>query len=401
MNTNYKRTRFACYYSYLSMASVFVLPALLFVTFHEKYHVSYTLLGTLVLINFCTQLCIDLIFSFFSKYFNIRKTVIVMPLITAAGLFSYGILPSVMPGCVYLGLVIGTVLFSVSAGLSEVLMSPIIAAIPSEHPDRDMSLLHSLYAWGVVTMVVIITLFFKIFGTDNWMYLSVFLGILPIGASVMFALSPMPEMSLGGSSEGSPIKAQWKGILLCFFCIFFGSASENVMTNWISSFMESGLSISKSLCDIIGMAVFAILLGLVRVLYAKYGKNIILVLQVGMVGAAVCYLTAGLCPNVIVSTAACILTGAFTAMLWPGTLIMMEEKMPALGVAAYALMAAGGDFGASVAPQLMGIVADNAGLKTGMTVASAFPIIGFLLLFIIRKYFSDNGDGSLCQVSDQ
>lgn len=387
MNTQYNRTRFACYYSYLSMSSVFVLPALLFVTFHEKYGVSYTLLGTLVLINFCTQLCIDLIFSFFSKYFNIRKTVTVMPLITAAGLFAYGILPTLMPGAVYLGLVIGTVLFSVSAGLSEVLMSPIIAAIPSEHPDRDMSLLHSLYAWGVVTMVVIITLFFKIFGTDNWMYLSVFLGILPIGASVMFALSPMPEMELGSSGKGSPIKAQWKGILLCFLCIFFGSASENVMTNWISSYMESGLSISKSLCDIIGMAVFAVLLGLVRVLYAKYGTNIILVLQIGMFGAAVCYLLAGFCNNIYVSIAACILTGAFTAMLWPGTLIMMEENMPALGVAAYALMAAGGDFGASVAPQLMGIVADNAGLKTGMAVAAVFPIVGFVLLFVIRRYF--------------
>ena len=72
---NYKRTKFACYFAYVAGASVFCLPPLLFATFRELYGISYTLLGTLVLINFCTQLGIDLIFSFFSRYFNIRKTI--------------------------------------------------------------------------------------------------------------------------------------------------------------------------------------------------------------------------------------------------------------------------------------------------------------------------------------
>ncbi|MBQ2278799.1 MAG: MFS transporter, partial [Clostridia bacterium] len=66
---NFKRTKYSCYFAYLSMASVFSLPPLLFMTFHEMYGISYTLLGTLVVVNFCTQLTIDLIFSFFTKYF--------------------------------------------------------------------------------------------------------------------------------------------------------------------------------------------------------------------------------------------------------------------------------------------------------------------------------------------
>ena len=94
-------------------------------------------------------------------------------------------------------------------------------------------------------------------------------------------------------------------------------------------------------------------------------------------------------------------------MLWPGTLIMMEENLPGLGVAAYALMAASGDLGASIAPQLLGIVVDNVaasefaielgmklsldaeqiGLKAGMLVTAIFPILGTAVIIFAMKYF--------------
>ena len=196
-------------------------------------------------------------------------------------------------------------------------------------------------------------------------------------------------------------------MLLCVGCIFFGSAAENSMTNWISSYMESALQIPKAVGDVVGMAVFAVLLGTGRVLYSKYGKNISNVLLAGMVGAVACYLAAGLSRNVVLSFLACILTGICTSMLWPGTLILMEEKIPAPGVAAYALMAAGGDFGASVAPQLIGVVVDKVSvsefaqglstatqmsveqisMKAGMLVAALFPIIGVFIILYIKRYF--------------
>jgi fucose permease len=159
------------------------------------------------------------------------------------------------------------------------------------------------------------------------------------------------------------------------------------MSNWISSFMEEQLGLDKALGDILGMAMFAVLLGAGRISYAKWGKNICKTLLIGMVGAAVCYLVAGLSSQVVLMFIACVLTGIFTSMLWPGTLIMMEEKLPAIGVGAYALMAAGGDLGASVAPQLMGIVADNSSLQTGMLVCAAFPVIGVLVVIIAMRFF--------------
>lgn len=404
---NYKRTKLACYTSYFTMSSIFCLPPLLFVTFHETYGISYTLLGTLILVNFFTQLGVDLIFTLFSKHFSVSKIVKVMPLITSLGLALYAVIPWLFPQIAYLGFVIGTVIFSVSAGLSEVLLSPVIAAIPSKNPQRDMSTLHSLYAFGVLTMVAISSLFLKFFGRENWMYLTLLLAALPVSASVLFMLSPIPDMTPSETvANRSGAKKRIVGLALCAACIFFGSCAENAMSNWISGYMEKALHIDKTVGDILGVAMFAVLLGAMRIGYAKFGKKITPVLLIGMIGASVCYLIAGLSTHVYWAFAACILTGLFTSMLWPGTLIMMEENVEGAGVAAFALMAASGDLGASVAPQLLGIVTDTVaasdyaaklstagitpdqiGMKIGMLVTAIFPILGVIAVLSAIFYF--------------
>ena len=86
----------------------------------------------------------------------------------------------------------------------------------------------------------------------------------------------------------------------------------------------------------------------------------------------------------------------------------MEEQMPSPGIAAYALMAAGGDFGASIAPQMMGVIVDKVaasdwaarlsqaftltaeqiGMKTGMLITAVFPLLGVFLLIYMKRYFS-------------
>ncbi len=405
---NYKYTKLACYCAYFTMSSVFSLPPLLFVTLHNMYSISYTLLGTLVLVNFCTQLFVDLIFTVFSKYFNIKKIVRVMPLITSFGMMLYAMIPMFLPEYAYLGLVISTVIFSVASGLSEVLLSPMIAAIPSKNPQRDMSMLHSLYAFGVFTVVLVSTLFLKTFGTQNWMYLTLFLASLPIIAAVLFMISPMPDMQPSAEAQTQKrTRKHYGDLLLCVACIFFGSCAEGAMSNWISSYMENALKIDKALGDILGMAMFAVLLGLTRILYAKFGKNIFKMLFICMIGSVFCYITVGLSMNVVVAFLACILTGVFTSMLWPGSLIMMEENVPKAGVAAFALMAAGGDLGASVSPQLAGIIIDNVtisdfalklseisglsteqiAIKTAMLAIAVFPIAGSVVLYVTYSRF--------------
>ena len=214
-------------------------------------------------------------------------------------------------------------------------------------------------------------------------------------------------MNIEHSSKVSSSKQKKFALALCAACIFLGSAAENSMTNWISGFVENTLEIPKVWGDVFGLALFGILLGLGRTLYSKYGKNICSVLLWGMIGASVCYLVAALSPIPLISLAACVLTGFCTSMLWPGTLILMEEKIPLIGVAGYALMAAGGDFGGALAPQLLGAIVDKVsasefaaklsavtslsteqiGMKAGMLTAAIFPTLGILLVIFIRRFF--------------
>lgn len=404
---DYRQTKRACYFTNLVMASAFSLPPLLFAIFREMYDISYTLLGSLVLISFCTQLGVDLIFSFFSRLFNIHKTFRAMPLLTALGLFIYALIPMCFPQYAYIGLVVGTVIFAVAAGLAEVLTSSAIAAIPGS-TESDMSILHSLYGYGLVSVVIISTLFLQFVGDGYWMYLTFFWAALPVVAAIFMLRVPLPEMSTANqTSTAIRTKHRTKSLVLFVCCIFLGSCAENTMSNWISAYAENALQIPKVWGDLLGMTFFAALLALTRSLYAKFGKNILKMLTISMAGAAFCYILAALSPSAAVSLIACAALGICSGMLWPGTLILMEEKLPAAGVAAYALMAAGGDLGASLSPQLFGIIVDRIsvtawadslgksmnlsaeqlGFKVGLLIVAAFPILGFVLLRYIKKIF--------------
>lgn len=399
MNKNDKIVRLGCYATNITMAVVCNLSPLLFLTFRSLYGISYTLLGLLVLINFCTQLSVDLVFSFFSHKFNIAKSVKLSPILACMGLTVFAIYPFFFPSSVYVGLVIGTVLFSAGSGFAEVLVSPVIAALPAKDPDREMSKLHSIYAWGAVGVVVLSTLYLFVFKHENWQYLALILTIVPISALVLFANCKLPEMQTPEKMSGAISFIKNPGVWLCVVAIFLGGASEVTMAQWASGYLEMSVGMSKVWGDIFGVAMFAVMLGLGRSLYAKFGKRITTVLLCCAIGATLCYLVAAISPIPIVGLIACAFTGFCVSMMWPGSLIVAGDRFAAGGVLIYALMAAGGDFGASIGPQLVGVITDAAienptllamaeklavspeqfGMKLGMLVGMLFPLV---LIFI-------------------
>ncbi len=405
MKTDAQRVKYACYFTNVSMSIVGNLSPLLFLTFRAMYGISYSLLGLLVLINFSTQLAVDLILSFFSYRLNLNKLVRLTPILTVLGLGIYAIWPWVFSETVYLGLVVGTVVFSASSGLSEVLISPVIAALPSENPEREMSKLHSVYAWGVVGVVLVATLFLFVFGQQSWQILALLLAGVPVVAAVLFAGAEIPTMESPKRISGVVAFLRKPTLWLSVFAIFLGGAAECTMAQWCSGYLELSLGIPKLFGDIFGVALFSVMLGLGRTLYAKYGKNVRSVLLWGAVGATVCYLLAAFSPWSAVGLLACALTGFCVSMLWPGNLVVAAEKFPSAGVFIYAMMAAGGDFGASVGPQLVGLVTDFAiasprilslaqrlgmmgdqvGMRLGMIVGALFPMMGIAVYASILK----------------
>ncbi len=395
----------ACYTTSMTMSVAGNLSPVLFITFNNLYDISYSLLGLLVLINFVTQLGIDLIFSFFSHKFNIPLTVKLIPVIALVGLLVYAFFPILFEGYEYLGLSLGTIIFSAAAGLGEVLISPVIATIPAKDPDREMSKLHSIYAWGVVGVIIFATLFLLRFSNKYWFVLPIIFALIPLVSAILYTKTEIPPMDTNEKVSGALSFFKSKTLWLCIFAIFFSGASELTMAQWCSGFLEKSLGIQKVWGDIFGVAIFGLMLALGRTLYAKRGKNIEKVLAISFFGAFICYLLAALSPFPIIGLLACAFTGFCVAMLWPGNLVVAADYFSKSGVFIYALMAAGGDLGASVGPQLVGIITDitienpklqslaaslsftteQLGLKIGILIASFFPLMGLILALYIYK----------------
>lgn len=405
MKTRYNVLKWAAYTANLSMSVVACLSPLLFVTFNTLYGISYTKLGLLVLINFITQLGVDLLLSFFPHKFNIKKTIRLIPVLVATGLLVYAVFPFVFKEHVYIGLVIGTIIFSASSGFNEVLANPLILSIPSDNPDKELSKLHSVYPWGIVGVIIVGTAFLFGVGGENWQWLALLFLLVPVTSIVLFSLTDMPKIPTPEKASGVVKFLKNKALWLCVIAIFFGGASEMIMTQWCSAYLEKSLGIPKILGDLLGMALFAVCLGLGRTLYSAKGKNIGRVLILGSAGAFLCYITAAITTNALIGIIACVLTGFCVSMLWPGSILVSSECFPTGGVFIFAIMACGGDLGAAVGPQLLGMITDKAiatpaitqiatqlsltpdqfGMKIGILICALFPLMAVPFMIAITK----------------
>ncbi len=413
MNLDFKRVKLACYLTSITTSVCGNISPLLFLTFRDLYDISYSLLGFLVLLNFSTQLLVDLIFSFFSHKFNLELSVKMTPVIAMIGLLVFAFWPLLFPATAFIGILVGTVIFSAASGLAEVLISPVIAAIPAENPEREMSKLHSVYAWGVVGVVTFATLFLFLLDSSMWHWLILILTAIPLTASAIYLGVKLPKLQTTERASGTLIFLKNPSLWLCVIGIFLGGAAECTMAQWSSGYLEAALGIPKIWGDIFGVALFALMLGLGRTLYAKYGRNIEKVLLLCGIGAVICYLVAAISPIPVIGLIACGFTGFATSMMWPGSLIAVADRIPTGGVFMYAIMASGGDLGASVAPQLVGIITDGVaaspsfsslaldlgitaeqlGMKCGMLVGMLFPLFAVIIYAVLlrqRKRKLDN-----------
>lgn len=402
---NYNRLKWAAYTANLSMSVVACLSPLLFVTFRTLYGISFTKLGLLVLINFLTQLGIDLMLSFIPHKFNIKKIVRLIPVLVTIGLLIYAVFPFVFPNHVYIGLLIGTIIFSASSGFNEVLANPLILSIPSDNPDKEISKLHSVYPWGVVGVIIVGTAFLFFVGSRNWQWLAMLFLLIPITSTVLFFSTDMPEIETPQKASGIVKLLKNKMLWLCVAAIFFGGAAEMIMTQWCSAYLEKSMGIPKIWGDLLGMALFALFLGLGRTIYSARGKSVSRVLILGSVGAFLCYITAVLTNIAVIGLLACAFTGFCVSMLWPGSILVSSEHFKNGGVFIFAMMASGGDLGAALGPQLLGSVTDKAmtlpvvaqyaeqlsmtaeqlSMKIGILSGAIFPLLAIPFMVAITK----------------
>lgn len=385
---NYKKTMYACFIGYIVQAIVNNFVPLLFVTFQDSYAIPLTRITLLITINFGIQLLIDMLSAGFVDKVGYRVSIILAHVCAAAGLILLTILPELLPDA-FVGILIAVMIYAIGGGLTEVLISPILEACPTENKEKAMSLLHSFYCWGHVGVVLLSTVFFSLFGTGNWKILAVIWAIVPICNIILFAKAPIYSLH-GGDESGLSLKELFsmKLFWLLMLMMLCAGASEQAVSQWASTFAEKGLGVSKTIGDLAGPMAFAALMGTSRLIYGKYGDR--LNLDRFMKGSTLLCILAYGCivfvPNPVVSLIGCGICGFSVGILWPGTFSKASAAIKNGGTAMFAMLALAGDVGCAGGPTLAGFISGLAGndLKAGILAAIVFPVWMVCCLFMGR-----------------
>lgn len=384
IRSNYQHTIYACYIGYITQAIVNNFIPLLFLTFQREYDIPLKQIGLLVTVNFGTQLITDLLSAKFADKIGYRKLIIMAHIFAVLGLTGLSVFPDVFP-TPYMGLCAAIVLYGIGGGLTEVLISPIVEACPTEGKSAAMSLLHSFYCWGSVLVVLLSTLLFKTIGVEKWRFVSCLWAIIPFFNIFYFSLVPIAPLVQEGESMSIGQLLKSKIFWLLALLMVCAGASELAMSQWASAFAESGLKVSKTVGDLAGPCFFAVLMGSARVAHSKLADKIDLYTYLGFCGilCIVSYLLASLSPIPALSLLGCGLCGIAVAAMWPGTFSLASEKCPKGGTAMFAFLALAGDLGCSSGPALVGFVSSALGdnLKKGLLAAVLFPVFLIVSLF--------------------
>ena len=388
MKSKYQKTLIACYLGFITQAITANFAPLLFLTFHRTYQISLGRIAFISTAFFFTQLLVDLFCAKYVDRIGYRRSVIASEVFSASGLIGLAFLPSLLPDP-YVGILISVIIYAMGSGLIEVLVSPIVEACPFDNKESVMSLLHSFYCWGSVGVILLSTIFFAIFGIENWRILACIWALIPLYNTFNFISCPIESLTEEG--EGLSIRQ------LCHIPIFWialilmvcAGASEISMAQWASAYVESALGISKSIGDIIGHCLFAVMMGMSRSFYGKYGENIDLMKFMIGSGALclVCYLLSALAPLPFLNLVGCAVCGFSVGIMWPGTISIASKKIPLGGTAMFALLAMAGDLGGSVGPGIVGFVTQNANdnLKVGMLAGCVFPTVLVLSVLLLKR----------------
>lgn len=392
---NYKKTLVACYLGFVTQAITANFTPLLFLTFVNTYGVTFEKIAMIPLVFYLTQLLIDFAATKFADKIGYRTCVVASQVLSAIGLLLMAILPELL-SVPFIGILLSVVLYAIGSGLIEVLVSPIVEACPFENKDGVMSLLHSFYCWGAMGVILGSTLFFALFGIEKWKILVFIWALVPLYNAFNFMNCPIERLVEDGKSMGVRELLKTPIFWLMILLMVCSGASEATMAQWASAFTESAIGVSKTVGDLAGPCLFAMFMGVSRILYGKFSPKLDLTKVMLACGTMCvgCYLLASLSTLPILGLVGCALCGLGVGVMWPGSISISSQRCPRGGTAMFAFLALAGDLGAMVSPAMVGGLSEMAGgnLKTGLFVAAIFPLILVVGLLMLRKLVGNRMD---------
>lgn len=389
MQKKYNLTIKACYLGYIVQAIVNNFLPLLFVYFNTKCNIPLYLISIIVTYNFGLQILVDAFSASLVLKIGYRKTAILSNVLSCTGLLVLGLSSYFYSNYIllYIGIMFSVTLMAIGGGIVEVILSPLIEALPLENNNKQMNMLHTFYCIGHIIVVLFATLFFKLFSIENWAIFSFALMIFPIITMCLFVKCPI----ISPSGDEKPIgrfKLFKKPLfILLFILMICAGASEQAVAQWISYFLEVGLNVEKSVGDVIGVTSFALCMLISRLYFGVANKNfnvlkLLIISSIILTGLIVISTFTSVQLLSLILLALC---GLFIGFTWPTVYAYAGEIFTTGGTVMFSMLALGGDLGCTLGPTLVGFVSEFTSIKIGVLSSVIFSLTMLIVSAVLLK----------------
>lgn len=280
-------------------------------------------------------------------------------------------------------LAIGLVVLGLGAGILDMVLSPVVAALNPERRAAAMNWLHSYYCVGAVVTILVGTVLLRLgFG---WRMACLALAPLPLLLIIGFAPRAFPSMAVEGTRTRVRDLLRRGWFLLALAAIFLGGATELGMAQWLPAYAETSLGFPAWIGGT-SLLLFSVAMALGRMVVGAAGTrwNPYTIMALSCATSVVLFLAASFFPEDRVALVACILAGFTGSCLWPTMLAVTADRYPQGGASMFALLAAFGNAGGIAMPWLVGWVADRKDLHWGLATSALAPL-GMLALVVLLR----------------
>lgn len=385
MKNKYLSTKISGYTGFFVQAVINNFLPILFIALQDVYNLNYARLSVLVLFNFGAQIVIDMLAPKILALLGFRRAAFLSQFTAFFGLALLSVLPKIISP--YLAILVCIIIYATGSGLTEVILSPMIEMLPTGNKSANMALLHSFFCWGQACTVLVTTALVYAVGFLNWHIIPLVWSVIPFVNMWAFLKVPIVEPDPTQKTATFLELLKDKRFIIYMIMMFCGGASEIAMVEWASIFAQTALGVPKVVGDIAGPCGFALFMGLGRIVYAKYSKQISftkLIIALNIFGF-ICYMAVALCHIPFVSLLFCALCGFTVSISWPGIYSAGARTFARGGAVMFGVFAMCGDAGCSIGPWLVGVVADKFSLNLGFGMAAVFPLVMVICGLYILK----------------
>ena len=261
------------------------------------------------------------------------------------------------------------------AGILDMVLSPVVAAINPERRAAAMNWLHSFYCVGAVVTVVAGTLALQ--AGLSWRVASLLLIPLPVLLVCVLGAMSFPALTIEGG-ERIPLRGLFGSIWFigALGAIFLGGATELGMAQWLPAYAETSLGYPQWIGGA-ALFLFSIAMAVGRMgigaLSSWLNSYTIMAWSCGL--SFVLFLAGSFFPVAPAALLACILVGLTGSCLWPTMLAVTADRYPNGGATMFGALAAFGNAGGIFMPWAIGAIADLSNLRLGLSISALAPLI--------------------------